>query len=185
MPTFEAWLKRRFPFRVAGVDARGRHRPPSGHPLGRLRVPEQRPAEGQGPVSGHPDDRATRSASLARRARPQARLRQGRSRELGITHSCTQSLSFEDCMIASKVAKIAGSLRVQSSAPSCNLRERPRCLATTRYDRNNHQNRRNPLDQPSVNRFPTRTCWSRTHRQFFFEAPRLSPPDRGGRHPLT
>ena len=46
---------------------------------------------------------------------------------------------FEDC---TKVAKIAGSLRVQSSLPSCNLRKRPRCIATTRYDRRNHQNRK-------------------------------------------
>jgi hypothetical protein len=102
---------------------------------------------------GHPDDQATRSASRARRGRPQARLRHGRSMELGITHSCTQSLSsFEDC---TKVAKNAGSPRVHSSLPSCNLRERPRCLATIRYDRHNPEDRRNPLDQPSGNRF---TC---------------------------
>jgi hypothetical protein len=72
---------------------------------------------------------------------------------------------FEDC---TKVAKIAGSPRVQSSLPSCNLRERPRCLATTRYDRNNPEDRRNPLDQPSANRFKTTTHSARTHRQFFF-----------------
>ena len=71
-----------------------------------------------------------------------------------------------DCTNVPKVAKIAGSLRVQSSAPSCNLRKRARCLATTRYDRHIHPNRRDPLDQPSVNRFQTRTCWSRTTAQF-------------------
>ncbi len=81
---------------------------------------------------------------------------------------------FEDC---TKVAKIAGSPRVQSSLPSCNLRERPRCIATTRSDRHNHQNRRNPLDQPSVNRFQTTTRSSRTHRQFFFGC---HPRDRRG-----
>jgi hypothetical protein len=64
---------------------------------------------------------------------------------------------FEDC---TKVPKIAGSLRVQSSAPSCNLRQRPRCLATTRYDRDNPDDRRNPLDPPSVSRFQSTTRWS-------------------------
>jgi len=92
---------------------------------------------------------------------------------------------FEDCTKVPKVAKIAGSPRVQSSRRSCNLRERPRCLATTRYDRDNHEDRRNPLDQPCVNRFQTTTRWSRTHRQFFVETPRSSPSDRGGRHTLT
>ena len=203
---------------------------------------------GADPRPRHPDDRATRSASLARRGRPQARLRQGRAMELAMTRSCTQSLSgfearepaaskiarrcrrmqvrracnlrylraifvsglnilrqlattatttrtegtrstsrpaskastgtrngagndplmhpvlelirstriggFEEC---TKVAKNAGSLRVHSSLPSCILRERPQCIATTRYDRHNPEDRRNPLDRPSVNRFQTIT----------------------------
>jgi hypothetical protein len=70
---------------------------------------------------------------------------------------------FEDC---TKVAKIARAANLQSSLPSCNLRKRPRCIATTRYDRHNHPNRRNPLDPPSVNRFPTRTRGSRTTAEF-------------------
>ena len=48
---------------------------------------------------------------------------------------------FKNC---TKVAKIAGSPRVQSSLPSCNLRERPSCIATTRYDRHNHREQKEP-----------------------------------------
>jgi hypothetical protein len=81
---------------------------------------------------------------------------------------------FEDC---TKVAKIARAANLQSSLPSCNLRKRPRCIATTRYDRNNPEDRRNPLDQPSVNRFQATRHSSRTHRQFFFGC---HPRDRRG-----
>ena len=59
---------------------------------------------------------------------------------------------FEDC---TKVAKIARAANLQSSLPSCNLRERPRSIATTRSDRHNPEDRSNPLHQPSGNRFQT------------------------------
>jgi hypothetical protein len=68
----------------------------------------------------------------------------------------------EECRFAARA--IFGTF-VQSS-------KRPRYLATSRSDRRNPQNRRNPLDPPSVNRFQTRTRGSRTHGPLFIETPR-------------
>ncbi len=79
------------------------------------------------------------------------------SRTRGLTHSCTQSLHFEiDC---TKIAKRWRRLRRLHAERTCNLRhlraifgtschlrQQARCLATTRYDRHNHPNQRNPLD---------------------------------------
>ena len=119
--------------------------------------------------------------SLARS--PASKASTGTLRELGITHSCTQSLRLskhadrrlrrlheggEDCRFAARA--FFGYLRAIFASGLDALRP----LATTATTTRTEGTRSTSLP---VNRFQTRTRWSRTHRQFgTVSQPRFRPP---------
>jgi hypothetical protein len=178
MPTFEAWFKRKFPFRVAGVDAHGKWRKMA--PFPRVRGVSA-PAVFESSQRGVPTraalgapGRSSHALSVSGSARsPTSKASTGTLTggvgNYPLMHPVLELRRLHERFEGSEDCRFAAHAFF---GISCNLRERPRYLATTRSDRHNHQNRRNPLDPPSMNRFEARTRWSRTHRPFFFETPR-------------